>query len=116
MIQKHGYWVAYELKPRNSELRLFTYEMLLARHKREDRHGKNSCIFGKISLASCIMSTYPNGTKRLLGLSIENNDAIEPTLMKKCLCYSRHDKSILLQDKACQHVAAPVITYLETLN
>jgi len=35
MIQKQGNWVPYELKPRNVERRFFTYEMLLARHKRK---------------------------------------------------------------------------------
>jgi len=36
MIQKQGNWVPYELKPRNVERRIFTCEMLLARHKRKD--------------------------------------------------------------------------------
>jgi len=36
MIQKQENWVPYELKPRNVERRFFTYEMLLARHKRKD--------------------------------------------------------------------------------
>jgi len=35
MIQKQRNWVPYELKPRNVECRFFTYEMLLARHKRK---------------------------------------------------------------------------------
>ena len=35
MIQKQRNWVPYELKPRNVERRFFTYEMLLARHKRK---------------------------------------------------------------------------------
>jgi len=35
MIQKQGNWIPYELKPRNVERRFFTYEMLLARHKRK---------------------------------------------------------------------------------
>jgi len=35
MIQKQGNWVPYELKLRNIELRFFTCEMLLARHKRK---------------------------------------------------------------------------------
>ena len=35
MIQKQGNWVLYELKPRNVEHRFFTYEILLATHKRK---------------------------------------------------------------------------------
>jgi len=35
MIQKQGNWVPYELKSTNVERWFFTYEMLLARHKRK---------------------------------------------------------------------------------
>ena len=35
MIQKHGHWVPYELKPRDVERRLFACEQLLQRQKRK---------------------------------------------------------------------------------
>ena len=78
---------------------------------------KNSCcVFGGISLMSCIMSCS-NRTRPLLGLSTEYNwwDWAEHS-KKNAHYYSRHDKIILLHDNARSHVAAPVKTYLETLK
>ena len=37
-------------------------------------------------------------------------------LKEKCAHYFRHDKIILLHDNTRPHVAAPVKTYMETLN
>ena len=77
---------------------------------------KNSCcVFGGISLVSCIMSCS-NRTRSLLGLSTDTIDEIKSSTQGKTHPYSRHDKIILLHDNARPHVAAPVKTYLETLK
>jgi len=67
---------------------------------------KSCCVFGGISLVSCIMS-YSNRTRPLLGLP-NRIDEIEPSTQKRAHYYSRHDKIILLHDNARPHVAAPV--------
>ena len=82
---------------------------------------KNSyCVFGGISLVSCIMSCS-NRTRSLLGLSTEHNwwdwaehsrinaPTTTPGMTKLFSC-------MIMQDNARPHVAAPVKTYLETLK
>jgi len=65
---------------------------------------KNSCcVFGGISLVSCIMSCKPNETWGSLPNTI---DEIKPSTQGKTHYYSRHDKIILLQDNTRPHVAA----------
>ena len=79
---------------------------------------KNSCcVFGEISLVSCIMSCS-NRTRLLTGVLYRTQlMRLSRTLKeKRAHYYSRHDKIILLHDNARPHVAAPVKTYLETLK
>jgi len=74
---------------------------------------KNSCcVFGGISLVSCIMSCS-NRMRSLLALYqlMRLSRALKE---KRAHYYSRRDKIILLHDNARSHVAAPVKTYLET--
>ena len=78
---------------------------------------KNSCcVFGGISLVSCIMSCS-NRMRPLLGFSTEQLMRLSRALKeKRAHNYSRHDKIILLHDNARPRVAAPDKTYLETLK
>ena len=74
------------------------------------------CVFGGISLVSYIMSCS-NRTKPLLGLSTEHNwqDWTEYT-KKNAPSTTPNTTVILMLDNARPNVAAPVKTYLETLN
>jgi len=78
---------------------------------------KNSyCVFGGISLVSCIISCS-NRTRPLPFLYRSQLMRLSRALKeKRAHYYSRHDKIILLHDNARLHVAAPVKTYLETLK
>ena len=42
MVQKQGYWVPHELKPRDVEHRFFTCEQLLQRQNRKGFFASNS--------------------------------------------------------------------------
>ena len=72
MIQKQGNRVPYELTSRNIEHRFSTCEMLLARLSQIFMEKNSCCVFGRISLVSCIMSCS-NLMKQLLGLSKQHN-------------------------------------------
>ena len=74
---------------------------------------KTHCIFGGISLVSCIMSCS-NRTRSLLALYRTQLMRLSRALKEKRAHYYRHDKIILLHDNAQLHVAAPVKTYLDT--
>ena len=77
---------------------------------------KNSCcVFGGISLVSCIMSCSNETITEALYRTqlMKLSRALKE---KRTHYYSRHDKIILLHDNARSHVAAPVKTYLETLK
>ncbi|KAM0729388.1 Mariner Mos1 transposase [Formica fusca] len=144
LIQKQGNWVPYELTPRNVERRLFTCEMLLARQKRKGflhrivtgdekwihyDNPKRKKSWGPPGHASklllCIWCDQlgvvyyellkPNET--ITGAVYRTQlMRLSRALKEKRAHYSRHDKVILLHDNARPHVAAPVKTYLETLN
>ncbi|KAG5319672.1 MOS1T transposase, partial [Pseudoatta argentina] len=92
MIQKQGYWVPYELKPRDVERRFGTCELLLQRKKRKG-----------------FLITGDRYRFQLMRLSRALKE-------KRPLYAQRHDKVILLHDNARPHVAKPVKTYLETLK
>jgi len=82
-------------------------------------HGKNSCcVFGGISLVSCIMSCS-NRTRHYwgsppLGYRTQLMRLSRALKEKRAYYYSRHDKIILLHDNV--YVASPVKIYLETLK
>jgi len=79
-------------------------------------HKKNSyCVFGGISLVSCIMSCS-NRTRPLLGALYRTQlmRLSRALKEKRAHYYSRHDKIILLHDNARPHVAAPVNLFRNT--
>ena len=78
---------------------------------------KNSCcVFGGISLVSCIMSCS-NRTKQFGAVYRTPLMRLCQAFQKKRAHYSsRHDKVILLRDNVRPHVTLPVKTYLETLE
>ncbi|KAG5321876.1 MOS1T transposase, partial [Pseudoatta argentina] len=115
MIQKQGNWVPYELKRRNVERRFSICEMLLVRHKQKG-------FLHRTVTGDEKWIHYDNPKKRkswgYLGAIYQTQlmRLSRALKEKRAHCYSRHDKIILLHDNARPHVAAPVKTYMETLN